>query len=716
MKLLAFASFSRSSNEPIPPSSAAEAPHQGDPPRTAHPSVRTWIAVEFTVEQQAVIEHRPGAHAVVRAAPGAGKTTTLAARVVHLCASGVAPHRIRVLMFNKAAQRTFSARLAERGVGGVRVSTFHALGYEILREAERRGLASKPLQIEVDGAAAWARQVHRQFRDRIASADDIATAVSFWKANLVPPTRAAFPSEPALVEAYAAFEALRRAGPTQRVAFDDLEYLGVAALRRAPDLLPTPEHVLVDEFQDVNPARIALLAGLVGPVSTIMVVGDEDQAINEWCGAHPRFFRSFAETFASLPTVQYRLSQSFRLGPTLAKAATEVVSHDPHRRPGDIVGCGRVPGKIRTVRSVAEAVDDWLDDDPPETLAVLYRTRAQGVLALAALAASGIPVRTDDAALLTRGAGPRLAFAWLRHAADDGLVDLESCWSVVFAPERYVHKEAFAAQLRRAGTRGFRAVLRDAEVAHEAGQSRTAIRSMAHLADVLDRMRDAPSAAEALDLLREEVDIGSQICGRISSERQRDLQIAAFDAVAELLRGLQLSPEAAERAVRALDLTRGAGDRCVHASTIHQAKGLEWPAVVVVGLTEGVFPAERAGVVPGTVDEPHGVEQSDWLDQERRVFYVGLTRASELAYLEVGTPASRFVFEARVFTRRGEKQQRSGKPWTPAQDEVVRDAWMRGAGVAEIGLQLGRSPNAVAARLVRLGLVASRSEARARES
>jgi DNA helicase II / ATP-dependent DNA helicase PcrA len=675
--------------------------------------------LKLTAEQLAVIRHPDGAHGVVRASPGAGKTTTLVARVVHLCASGVAPDRIRVLMFNKAAQRTFSARLADRGVGGVRVSTFHALGYEILREAERRGLASKPLQIEPDGAAGWAREVHRQFRDRIESADDIAAAVSFWKANLVPPTRAAFPDEPALVEAYAAFEALRRDGPTQRVSFDDMEYLGVAALRRAPDLLPRPDHLLVDEFQDVNPARLELLAALVGPGTAVMVVGDEDQAINEWCGAHPRFFRSFAETFSSLQTEEYRLSQSFRLGPVLAKAASEVISHDRHRRPGDIVGGGRVPGEVRTVDAVMQALDDWFGRGRrPEELAVLYRTRAQGVLALAALAARRVPVRTVDGALLTQGAGPRLAFAYLRHAADDGLVDFESSWPVVFAPERYVNKEAFVAQLRRAGSRGFRAVLRDSEGADEAGQSRTAVRSMAHLAGVLDRMRDAPMAADALDILTEEVDIPSQISGRIFSERQQELQIAAFDAVADLLRGLRVPPGAGERAVRDLDLTQGAGELCVHASTIHQAKGLEWAGVVLAGLTEGVFPADRAGAVPGTVDEPHGVEQSDWLEQERRVFYVGFTRASEVAYLEVGTPPSRFLFEARVLgrARRGEKRAQAGKPWTPDQDEVLREAWLGGAGVAEIGLQMGRSRDAIAARLVRLGLVTSRTEARSRRS
>lgn len=605
--------------------------------------------MHWTPEQLAILDHPAGAHAVVRAVPGSGKTTTLVGRVVHLCERGCDPARIRVVMFNKSIQRHFEQRLVDAGVRGVKVSTFDALAHEVLRAADRRGLLSAPLEVVADGTAAWAREAFRRARDGLEGPEEVADAVAFWKAHLVPPTRAAAPARPELVRAYEAVEALRLAGGVLRVAFEDLVYTAAAVSRRHPRLLGVIDHMLIDEFQDVNPGRVALVQQLAHPGTAILAVGDEDQGINEWCGAHPRFFKDFAQTFPSLPTTVYPLSRSFRLGPALATAAAAVIAHNEERTPTAIVGGGAHPGEVREVDDVAAAVTQQIAAGRhPRDIAVLYRSRTQAVAPLASLAAAAVPVHTEDLDLLRRGRGPELALAYLHLASSQAPVRLDEAWLVVFAPDRFIQKEKFAQQLLKRGTKGLRAALSDHKLARKLGQSSGAVEAMLDLSRLLDAMGRCATAGEALDLLVAEVDVEAQLRARPRSEQQQALAIAAFHGVHALLSGLEVAPADAAAALADIDLQQGqAADDCVWVSTIHKAKGMEWPCVVLPGLVEGACPAEEREAPLGTKDAPDGLPQSPWLEQERRIFYVGMTRAAELALLQApGDEPSRFVREA----------------------------------------------------------------------
>ena len=605
--------------------------------------------MRYTAEQRAIVEHPPGAHAVVRAVPGSGKTTTLVARVLRLCEDGVIPGRIRVVMFNKSIQRSFERRLQDAGVRGVRVTTFDALAYEVLRAADRQRLLSAPLELVPEGTTLWAREVFRGHRDALEGPEEIADAVAFWKAHLISPARAACPERPALLRAYHEVEVMRRAGGLLRVAFEDLVYTAAAVVRRHPQLLGEVDHLLIDEFQDVNAGRVALMQGLMHAGTAVLAVGDEDQSINEWCGAHPRFFREFADSFPGLPTRVYPLSRSFRYGEEVAAAANAVIEHNRERAPLRSVGGGATPGAVTKIEDVAKAVRGLLDAGrAAQEIAVLYRGRGQGVAALAALAAVGVPVKTDDLDLLRKGRGPELALAYLRLATGAAPVSVEEAWLVVFAPDRFIRKEAFMAQMQRRGGAGLVAALRDHKLAARLGQSAGAIDSMLTLAELLTTMAGCACAGAALDRLVEGVDVADQLRARLRSPPQQELAIAAFAGVHALLRGLEVAPEAAARALAELDLQRGEpAERCVWASTIHKAKGMEWPCVVLPGLVEGACPAEQRGVVPGSLEHPQGLPQSPWTEQERRIFYVGLTRAAQQVLLHAPPPdASRFVGEA----------------------------------------------------------------------
>jgi DNA helicase-2/ATP-dependent DNA helicase PcrA len=352
--------------------------------------------------------------------------------------------------------------------------------------------------------------VYRWHLDDFETAEEIADAVTFWKAHLVPPKRAAFPSNPAYVEAYRRFEELRLDADTLRVSFEDMVYTAVGVLGRSPRLLGRIDHVLVDEFQDVNPGRVELLRRLIHPGTTLMAVGDEDQGINEWCGAHPRFFRDFAETFPDRPTRVYPLSRSFRFGAGLAEAANRVIRHNEDRLGGAVVGGGPTEGAAVTCADPGETVKALIARGVrPQDVAVLYRGRTQAAAVLAALAIDGVPMRTDDIGLLRRGRGPDLAVAYLREATSEAPARFEDAWPIVFAPDRYIQKEAFSRQL--ASRRPLRSILRDREGALRAGQNRKAVASMVDLAHLLDRMGRCATAGRALDVLLEEVDVEDQL-------------------------------------------------------------------------------------------------------------------------------------------------------------------------------------------------------------
>lgn len=686
--------------------------------------------MNWTAEQEAILAHPLGAHAVVRAAPGAGKTTTLVGRVRRLIDEGADPTTIRVVMFNKSIQETFRSRLDH---AGVRVSTFDALGLEVLRVADRKRLLSKPLRVDAEGTSLWAREIFREYRDQFETAEEIADAVTFWKAHLVPPKKAFFAGEAPCVEAYERFEALRLDGDELRVAFEDMVYTAVGVLGRHPRLLGRIDHVLVDEFQDVNPARVELLRRLMHAGTAIMAVGDEDQGINEWCGAHPRFLREFASTFPNLPVRSYLLSRSFRFGATLATAANQVIRHNVGRLGGQVVGGGPTPGAAIDCADPGETVRKLVASGvSPQDIAVLYRGRTQAAPVIAALAIDRVPMRTDDVGLLRKGRGPELAIGYLHQATTDQPSRFEDAWPIVFGPDRYIQKEAFSKQM--ASRRPLRTILRDREGALRAGQNRRAVASMQDLAHVLDRMGRCATAGKALDILLEEVDVEDQLRTRLRSEKETDMAISSFHAVHALVRGLGVTPAEAANAVASIDPTAGQPiDACVWVSTIHKAKGLEWRHVVLPGLIEGACPAERRGTVPGTVDAPDGVPQSPWMEQERRIFYVGLTRAIETAHLHApGSTPSRFLAELRglqpVTTGRASLQTivgvlthqeglaptASGRRWTQEDDELLEEGWEAGETSGELALKLGRSVSAIAARLVRLGIVDTREEARAR--
>ncbi|MFT7518694.1 MAG: DNA helicase-2/ATP-dependent DNA helicase PcrA [Kiritimatiellia bacterium] len=671
--------------------------------------------MDLTTEQLRVVDQPLDRHAIVRAAPGSGKTTTLLHRVNHLLDAGIPARQIRVVMYNRSVCDTFVERLANPGVD---VRTFHSLGLVIIKQAAACGALTRPLRIEVGGLDQWARRAHVGFRDAIEDADEIVRAVQFWKAHLVGPSKACFRDNPDVVHAYRAVEQLRLEGGLLRVAFSDMVFTAVGILRRHPELAHPVQHLLVDEFQDMNPARLELLTHLIGPDTSVMAVGDEDQAINEWIGASPHLFRRLGTYLKGRPVDELRLSRSFRFGAQLAQAAERVIVRNLDRAPGAVVGSD-VPCEIHLVDDPVVAVREALKVHPPCDVAVLYRGRPSGVGAIASLTAAGIAQETEDAEILRRGRGGRLVLAFLA-AAHDLSMDEDAVWSLVFCKGSYVRKQPFLDALRRGGDRPVRRTLRDMCRRHGASQEPWVLRNLRATADALDDMARCDLAADALDRLKGRLSLEDRLAATLRSPNRVEQEVANIDALHGLFRQRGTRCVQAADEVTRLDVTLGRpmAERVV-VRTIHKAKGLEWPAVVLVGLTDGECPARRVGVVPGTVDEPDGVRQSDWMEQERRIFYVGLTRACRSVWLCSQNPESPFLVEAGLRAPApvgvvAPAASVKGTVWTPDQEELLERLWGEGFDVSRVAGRVGRSSSAITSKLVRLGLVGSRQEARAR--
>ncbi len=690
----------------------------------------------LTAEQRAVVEHAGDVHLLVRAVPGSGKTTTLAYRVAALVGRGVAPGAIQVLMFNRAVRDTLRARLDALGVpGAVQVHTFDAFALRLLKRAEERGLTRRLWVDEGEGGPRRRiHEAHRQVRDQVDDAEDVERAVSFWKAHLVVPARARFPSNPALVEAYRIHEELRQAEDGVRLGLGDLAYTAVGVLRRGGAVDPPPAHLLVDEFQDTNPARVELLQRVAGPETRLLVVGDEDQGINEWCGSHPRYFREFERIFPSRPTERLPLSVSFRLGGRLAQAANAVIVHNRERSAATVVPAGAAPGVVEACGELGAGLRRLLDAGvQPSQLAVLYRSRAEGVRALSALARAGLPVQTEDAGLLQRGPGPDLVRVVARAAIRDELERPEHFWLLARAGVDYVKGEPFKqGLLRHVG--GVRAYLADRGWHRRSGQLDRVVDGLGRLGRALDHIARAPDVAEAIKRIDEAFDADNVLKSKGRSERAQAQAVSSYEALADWLSTQTFRLEELEARVDALDLKQGrAPAECVWASTVHKAKGLEWPYVLVAGVFDGGFPADEFGSVPGNEEHPDGLPQSPFLEQERRTFYVAITRASERVVLE-RPPATPSLFHrellggvrsqrgpatptdvARTIRRpKGDAPAHGGLAWTIEQDSELLSTWEAGSGLAALAATFGRSEGSIVSRLVRVGAVQTRDEARRR--
>ena len=602
--------------------------------------------------QRAAVLHFEGP-ILVLAGAGSGKTRVLTTRIARLIEHhGVDPRHILAVRFtNKAAteMRERVARLLGEEPAGMWAGTFHAIGARMLRrEAPLVSRTTRFTIYDEDDALAAVRRVMERLRisTREWAPKAIRRAISDAKNALVSPedyARLAFdPLSRATAPVYAQLEAALR--EANAVDFDDLLVLPVRLLDAHEDRLAEYrqrfQFVLVDEYQDTNRAQYRFIRLLAGEHGNVLVVGDDDQSIYGWRGADIRNILDFEKDFPDATIV--RLEENYRSTPEVLDLANAVISGNSSRR-GKTLRATRGSGERVTIAGAVDERDeaDYVADEilarrgaqrdlALADIAVLYRTNAQSRALEDALRRRAIPHRLVGAVRFYDRREIRDLMSYLKLIANPA--DNEAFRRAVAVPRRGLGDatvDALEALARRAAVPLLDAAARPDLLDEIRPAARPALTGFATL---VARLRARAVDASVDELLRELIDDihfadvlrAEGPDGEERLENVRELIAGASEAVADEGGELGLTPldHFLQRASLVTDFDRLDPEAdAVTLMTLHNAKGLEFPIVFITGLEEGLFPLSRA------------LDDHALLEEERRLFYVGITRAQRKLYV-----------------------------------------------------------------------------------
>ncbi|MFM9226789.1 MAG: ATP-dependent helicase [Actinomycetota bacterium] len=634
-------------------------------------SLNVPSAVPLNPDQHDAVHH-PGGPLLVVAGAGSGKTRVLTQRIAWLVSTGVHPGDILAITFtNKAAEEMRERVVASVGESARRmwVTTFHKACVRILRRNAEA--IDFPSQFAIYDAQDSKRLVGWVIRDmgldpRKFPAGTVQSRISLWKNEMVPVAAAVDgadnPATKRIAEVYREYQArLERAGAMD---FDDLLLNTVKLLERHPEVLAHYQrrfkHILVDEFQDTNRAqnRIVLLLG--AGHHNVCVVGDSDQSIYKFRGADLRNISDFERAFPDVTVIV--LAQNYRSTQNILTAANAVISRNSGRLHKDLWTSGGEGERIvrfwaddewdeanfvaTTVRELrSETGLEWRD------IAVMYRTNAQSRTIEETMMRAGIPYKVVGGTRFYDRREVRDAIAYLKAAVNPH--DEVSVKRVLNVPKRGVGETSTAKLDVWASENGvsFHEAMRRAGEAGVSGAAAKGIASFLGLVDELAAaLSDGPSAVLEIAMVRSgyldelATEDTVEAAGRIENVHELIGSAAEFADVEEFL----------EQVALVADTDEISGDNRIVLMTLHSAKGLEYPAVFLVGMEEGIFPHSRA------------MSDEDELEEERRLAYVGITRARERLFVSHAwqrmlwgqsqyNPPSRFLSEVppELFDRRG---------------------------------------------------------------
>ncbi len=610
------------------------------------------IAHALNPAQQEAVDHVHGP-ILVLAGAGSGKTRVLTTRIARLIdRHGVPPDRIFAVTFtNKAAgeMKHRIGRLLERDPSGLWIGTFHSLSARLLRrEAPLLGFGRQFTIYDEDDRQSLIRRLmdQRGHSTKLFPPRAVQSLISGAKNRMVPPSELAAGTSQFDRLAQVSADVYAAMGPALKAAnamdFDDLLLHPLTLFREHPDRLAAYRakfsFLLVDEFQDTNRAQYELIK-LLGAHGNVCAVGDDDQSIYGWRGADVRNMQDFLKDFPGARLV--RLEENYRSTQVVLDAANGVIAENTGRI-GKTLTTRRKGGESVTLLAAADERDeaewvvrelerrseagDWSYTD----MAVLYRTNSQSRALEEAFRRAGIPYRLIGAISFYERREVKDLLAYLRLAANPA--DDEAFLRAIGVPRRGLGETSLAT-LGRAATQWSKSLLDTARSAEGITDLRPNVRAAFQgFAGFLDglsqRARHLPPA-EVLEEVIRAIDYEALLHaegpeGADRWENVRELVASAAnwsEVVTEEAEGTPLERFLAEAALLSSADTVVGSDAGVTLMTLHTAKGLEWPVVVLTGLEHGLFPLARAE------------EQPDGLEEERRLCYVGLTRAKDKLYL-----------------------------------------------------------------------------------
>jgi DNA helicase II / ATP-dependent DNA helicase PcrA len=602
--------------------------------------------------QREAVEHVHGP-LLVLAGAGSGKTRVLTMRIAALIERhGVPPQRIFAVTFtNKAAgeMKHRIGQLLNRDPSGLWIGTFHSLAARLLRrEAELLGFTRQFTIYDEDDRLSLIRRLMDQqgHSTKLFPPRAVQALVSAAKNRMVPPAElAAGASFDRLVRVAA--EVYAALGPALKTAnamdFDDLLLHPLTLFREHPERLRAYQNrfsfILVDEFQDTNRAQYELIR-LLGAHGNVCAVGDDDQSIYGWRGADVRNMQDFLKDFPGAKLI--RLEENYRSTQIVLDAANGVIAENSGRI-GKTLTTRRRGGETVTLVAAADERDEaeWVvrelqkrsaaSDWAYSEMAVLYRTNSQSRALEEAFRRAGVPYRLIGAISFYERREVKDLLAYLRLVANPA--DNEAFLRAVGVPRRGLGENSLAT-LDRAASQWHKPLLETARIADRIPDLRPnvreAFRGFAAIIDSAAGVQHLPPADLLEHIIRainyEAVLHAEGPEGADRWENVRELVASAANWSEEVPAtdddtGTQLERFLAEAALLSSADTVIGEEQGVTLMTLHTAKGLEWPVVVLTGLEHGLFPLARAE------------EQPAGLEEERRLCYVGLTRAKDKLYL-----------------------------------------------------------------------------------
>ena len=615
-------------------------------------------------QREAVIHD--GGPLLVVAGAGSGKTRVITHRIAHLVLErGVDPRHIAALTFtNKAAaeMRHRVADLVGRGGGAkhLTMGTFHSLGLNMLqRERAALGFPRGFVVYDTADQLGVVRELLRTVRgvdERRFDAKSILTRISLAKNAF----RAPEEYEPAegdeydeiTAELYPRYQAALRGFAA--VDFDDLITEPVRLLRHDPGVgerwAGAFRDVLVDEYQDTNRSQLLLVKELVARHGNLCAVGDDDQSIYSWRGADPGHIRHFERDFPGARVVV--LDQNYRSTPTILAAANGVIQNNADRRgkvlwsakpDGERIALVVAPAPEEEARFVAqEIVQLTTDGRSYRDIAILYRSNLQSRELEEAMRLARVPYVMYGGQQFFERKEVKDVIAYLRVALSER--DEISLRRIINYPARGIGSgtvDRLTTGAHAARTPLWRAVVDGASGAGELRQAQVDAlvqlvatvgalratldtggveRAVRDLLETIDLYGDLRAASPSLTAAQRRIDNVETLIRQMTEQQKRR---PGPDALLEYLRHLSLADVDD-------DSREDAGDKVI-LTTLHGAKGLEFPVVFLIGVEEQLLPHARS-LMPHANDVSDPDHVSD-VSEERRLTYVGLTRAQEMLYV-----------------------------------------------------------------------------------
>ncbi len=589
------------------------------------------MSFQLNPQQSAAVNHVEGP-LLVLAGAGSGKTGVITRKIAWLIGrKNMLPEKIAAITFTNKAAREMKQRvgklLSSQVASELLVCTFHSLGLKILiQEAEQLGFR-KGFSIFDTTDTKSVLQDLMPGGSSTEAVDRVRWQISRWKSDGLMPEEVE--TDPAMIELYAAYQ--QQMKHYNAMDFDDLISLPVHLLENNEEVRlkwqQRIRYLLVDEYQDTNAIQYRMIRQLLGDRGAITAVGDDDQSIYGWRGARPENIDQFAEDFPELTVI--KLEQNYRSSRLILRAANKLISHNPHTiekqlwsdmGEGDPIRVMVCKDAQHEAERVVSAILEkrFLMKNKHGEYAVLYRSNHQARVLEQVLRSHRIPYQLSGARSFFDRSEIKDVLTYLRLLVNPR--DDSAFLRVINTPRRGLGSTTLNHIASHAERQNSSLLVAAQSMACQSGLSGRAVIGLKRFIDWLGLLgRDAQSRP-AVDVARrviEDTDYMDWLGKSSKDQVQADRRI---EAVEDLMRWLgnmddtlSLADVLQQLALSSQDDDEKSDD-AVHLMTLHAAKGLEFPHVFIVGVEEGILPHQNS------LDE-------GTLDEERRLMYVGVTRA-----------------------------------------------------------------------------------------